>query len=103
LRTVLWVRPGSDSDLEAPIGIEHSREYHLVPVDTLNSNIEAYRSVSPDVILVSGNMDGPEFESVLLRIRAVFHRTPLAVHRSESSASHGSCLSNPGFDYLVIQ
>jgi transcriptional regulator with GAF, ATPase, and Fis domain len=103
LRTVLWVRPGSDSDLEVPIGMEHSREYQLVPVDTLNSDIEAYRSVAPDVILVSGSMEGPEFENVLRRIRSVFHRTPLAVQRPESMASHGSYTSNPGFDYLVTQ
>ena len=103
MRTVLWVRPGSDSDLQVPRGIENSREYQIVPVDALNSDIEAYRSATPDAILVSGSMTGQELERVLRRIRAVFLQTPLAIHSAQSGVSHLSFLSNPGFHYLVTQ
>jgi transcriptional regulator with GAF, ATPase, and Fis domain len=103
LRTVLWVRPGSDSDLQVLRDIENSREYQIVPVDALNSDIEAYRSAAPDAILVSGSMAGPELESVLRRIRAVFLQTPLAIHSAQPAVSHLSYPSNPGFHHLVTQ
>jgi transcriptional regulator with GAF, ATPase, and Fis domain len=84
-------------------GIEDSREYHVIPVDALNSSLEAYRSVAPDAILVSGRMEAQQFYEVLRKLRSVFVRTPIAVDESISAANHPTYLDDPGFNYFVTQ